>query len=223
MTICIAAPCLQDDELRIVIVADRMMSNDDASGDIQFKYELLPSSLLALYSGPQSQALGLIYHYRLGLKKKAKVTVESLPKYLYRMLQKRQQELVDMAVGMNLGGITFNEFVAAGGPLDSGVGAEIMDEVNEARLKIELIVAGFLPDTMSGMINPIIIKVTEKGVNTFKNFLCIGVGTVPAEHALYRREQSELLRLDQTIYNLFEAKKMAEIAPGSGRQLPWLL
>jgi hypothetical protein len=77
----------------------------------------------------------------------------------------------------------------------------------------ELIVTGFLPNG-----SPIIIKISRGQAWSCDEFAVIGTGTTIAETALYERTQNRNDPLEATVYQVYEAKRLAEKAPYVGKR-----
>jgi hypothetical protein len=194
---------------------DRMVSSGILSSETEFKLEeLLPDRLVALISGSPSEALQLIYNYRLGLRN-SELTVEELPDELLRIMTMKKDKMIDAIARLRLG-ISYREFLDYPEKIDSEIRIRLLREIYNAEIDVELIVAGFLPDAVRGIIRPVLSSVSEASIGANNNFICIGTGAAAAEQVLHRREQQSFYDLNLTLYNVFEAKKLAELARDVG-------
>src|SRR5947209_16588899 len=86
-----------------------------------------------------------------------------------------------------------------------------MYEIAMVGFGCSLIVFGFIQEA------PNIFRIEEDGeIHHCQNFSAIGTGSVIAHTALYQREQKGDSSIEETLYNLYEASRLARIAPGVG-------
>jgi hypothetical protein len=111
-------------------------------------------------------------------------------------------------------GISYETFRKTGkDSLPETLFQQIAIEIKESFPKdVELIAAGFLDGN-----KPVLFKVSAGYVWSCDDFAVIGSGTLLGEAALYNREQHFMYGLGRTMYNTFEAKRLAERAEGVGR------
>lgn len=138
-------------------------------------------------------------------------------KTLRRGLALYKREIAEFHLESRLG-ITYQEFRSTGrNTLPEDLNKEIYRELKDYRSGAELLVVGFVP-TINGGGWPVMYKVQDDEVWACEHFGVIGSGTDIGESALYYRQQMIFNILNQTIYNVYEAKRLGENAPGVGRQ-----
>ena len=218
MTLCIAAACLEGDEPRIVLCSDEMVSTGVASSQTESKREELPS-FVAMFAGTIPEARELLSAYRNHLAENVSGGALSVQEWLERLreplrLHKRRQ--IDHLVRRRLG-LTYAEFLERGDQIDSGLRSGIFGHIDSLTIEVDLLFAGF---ASGGKFHERsrIFRARMEEVEIHKNFACIGIGAEAAEQALHRREQVGVLPLDWTLYHVYEAKRMGELAPTVGRR-----
>jgi hypothetical protein len=88
---------------------------------------------------------------------------------------------------------------------------EAFSEIKNIELGCDLLIAGFVDDEVK------IFLVQGNGtVSYHEHFATIGTGGPISEAALYQRQQQKFLDLDSSLYHVYEAKSLAEIAEGVG-------
>lgn len=109
-------------------------------------------------------------------------------------------------------GMSYDEFYERGrSRIAEDVYREISFEIKNHHSGAELIVAGFLFG------NPVIFKIGSDTAWSRDDFAVIGSGTTLAEWSLFHRNQSFLNSRVATVYNVYEAKRLAEKDPHVGR------
>jgi len=73
------------------------------------------------------------------------------------------------------------------------------------------------------MVRPVIFKISGDTAWSCEHFGVIGSGTDIGESSLYYREQSMAHPINRTIYQVYEAKRLGEKAPGVGKKTNLLL
>jgi len=218
MTLCIAAACQEFFKDRIVIGFDRKISSDIWSSETEFKMEeLIPRQLLALFAGTVSEARELLLIYRH--------EVSSLPARA-EMLEKLREPLrihkrrkVESLVARRLG-LTYDQFLDRGDQIEETMRSQIFTAIDGLSIDVDLLIAGFYIDkTLNNALRSQIFQVQQEDVEVHHNFACIGAGAASAEFTLHRREQDAALELDATVYNVYEAMKLAQIAPSVGKDI----
>lgn len=225
MTLCIAATCInnltrrrRNDVPSIVICADMLVSASGYSSETEFKrVEIGP--YVALFSGTTSEARELLSSYSDFL---AANPLEGDPLSAANRLAQLRQPLenykwhkLDHLVRMRLG-MGYTEFLERGDQIDSQVRTPILADLWALTVEVELLLASIVPGP-DAYERSFIFRLTNQDLEVRKNFAAIGEGTAAAEQSLHRREQSELSLLTDTLYHVYEAKRMAELAPSIGK------
>jgi hypothetical protein len=129
------------------------------------------------------------------------------------------KKLTERYVSMKLG-ISFERFLTRGEhEVPADVRNQLWYEIGHLNLGCEMIVSGF----WNGM--PLVFKIDREGtVLRVEHFAAIGSGAAIAESVLYQREQRLGDELNETLYNVYEAFKMAsQIAPAvAGGPQMWI-
>ncbi len=84
--------------------------------------------------------------------------------------------------------------------------------IDQNKLGVDLIFAGFVDG------KAIVCELRDGDVTRASNFSVIGSGSYTAEPALHARGQMATTSLEDTLYNVYEAKRYAETSPNVGPQ-----
>jgi 20S proteasome alpha/beta subunit len=223
MTLCIAATCINDitdksGQPTIVLGADTMVTAGAYSSETGYKrVEIGP--YVALFSGTISEAHELLSAYSeyfaVTPLQDPLSSVERL-KQLRQPLEDHKWRKLDHLMRMRLG-MGYTEFLERGDQIDSQVRMPLLADIWALSVEVELLVAGITPGP-NVFDRSFIFRLTDQKFEVHKNFACIGEGASAAEQSLHRRKQSELTLLSETLYNVYEAKKMGELARSVGEQ-----
>lgn len=100
--------------------------------------------------------------------------------------------------------------------IDASLRAKIFNDIDEVSIEAELLIFGFPP---ADALHPsAIFKMAWNEIEGSRHFACIGAGASAAEQALHSREQRDSYEVMQSLYNVYEAKRFAELAPSVGRK-----
>ena len=122
-------------------------------------------------------------------------------------------------------GVSYADLVSPDKKFPEEVVTKRLEEVAKIRLQAALIVAGFIStqqaDSLERETNPYLFVVDDQSdhenvVRVEENFAAIGTGSYVAIPSLHQRQHDEEKSLMETIYNLYEAKRLAEVVPGVG-------
>jgi hypothetical protein len=237
MTICIAASTQVtmiaadtawiNADPAIVLCTDLQGSSDSSGAETLIKTEPMPFGFAALIAGPSSDAREFVEAIR-GVLEETPLS-EDRPYKNLRLLRKAvaryRRRCSEAHIGVALG-ISYTDFRTNGKTqLPDDLYASLSWEVRNHRSGVEVLLAGFLkakvsfPGITPGlMYMPVIYKISEDHVWVCDHFGVIGSGTSIGESSLYCREHTTVNGLDRTLYNVYEAKRLSEKAPGVGRK-----
>jgi hypothetical protein len=215
VSVCIAARTIAANNKAIVFCMDMMGSTDWNSSETLFKWHTMPHGFFALLAGPIETARELASHCG-GCFQNADprgLTVPSMLKALREGIGCYKRDFADTYIRSRLG-ISYEEFREHGRlSFPDDLYREVAYEVRNHYSSCELVVFGF----MAGG-SPRIFKVSSDSALSCDSFAVIGTGTSVAESALFFRGQGPLTDLDSTVYSVYEAKRLAENAPGVGKK-----
>lgn len=216
MTCCIAAACQMDDEPRIVLCSDLRLETLEAGAENELKFRWAASNWPALIAGEVSKAEALLQTYLAYRIERKGVPLhdQNLLKEFQVPAQIQKRKAIENYVRSQLG-ISYSEFLRHGNKgLDPEVFRDMLYQIRTLLLGCELLIVGFTADGAR------ILRVDQDcSISWQVNFCAIGTGTSIASAALFQREQSYDLSLEETIYNVYEAQRLAQIAPGVGKEL----
>lgn len=216
MTLCVAAACREEDQPRIVLCADRRVETWAASAEIGFKFEWVKSKWPVLYAGDLSQAKNTIQTFFQCLAP-VQLTSINIQDEFQKPSQKQKRKLAEQYVQSQLG-ISYEEFLATGKErLPEDIFREMVSSIRRIKLGCELLIAGFLVEGQQYA--PYLFVMDDSGdVKLEEHFAAIGSGMTIAEPALFQRQHRRFTSLGEAIYHVYEAHRLARIAPGVGEQ-----
>jgi hypothetical protein len=211
VTVCIAATCDNDGETKIVICTDKKASNVLGSSETHLKIRDLRHGWRCLTSGTESDINALAYLYDLQFFDKEKLKYNKIDETIKQPLYERKRILADEYV-RNRFAMSHEDFLKTGKErLPSDIFHDAVQRISAIDLKAEFIVVGFIEDT------PEIYFTESTGkAHAATHFAVIGEGEYVASSALMRRGQYNWLSLELTLYNVYEAKKLAEAVGSVG-------
>lgn len=212
MTVCIAAACRDNDEEKIVLCTDRKSNSVLGAAETARKTVWLPNKWRCLTAGTEADIIALTRLYKLEFKNKNNLEAETIDATIKRPLHVRKLNLAEEYVRRRFA-ISYDEFIKFGKerlPLE--VFFDATQNIAQLELDAELILAGFIGKHAE------IYYTDSKGVaRAAYHFAVVGEGEYIASASLLRREQQDWLSLEETLYNVFEAKTLAERVGSVGK------
>lgn len=224
VTVCIAAICKHKGEPRIVLCSDWKGEVEGLAGsETTDKLRRLPKGWMALMADKISRATELVAYYETAIGAMSDCVGD---KPLFSAMRKPAQEykaaLIDDYIRQMLG-ISYETFRAQAEHLPADFVSARMGEVSAIRLQAQLILAGFVqfPSEPGSPRLPYLFSVGDDAdhqdmVRVEDSFAAIGAGAYVAIPAIHQREHDDDKSLMETIYTVFEAKRLSEIVPGVG-------
>jgi hypothetical protein len=227
VTVCIAAICQQDKEntdARIVVCSDWKSETDWGGSETADKLRLLPKGWVALMADQLSRCEELVAQYETHLRDLREVSDD---RHLFEEMKKpahKQKEVLANDYLRQMLGISYADLVSPDKKFPEEMVNKRLEEVAKIRLRAALIIAGFIETTQGEEKRenlPYLFVVDDGGdhedvVRVEDNFAAIGSGAYVAIPTLHQRGHEEDKSLMETIYSVYEAKRLAEIVPGVG-------
>lgn len=218
MTVCISAIC--ENSKSIVVAADRMVTFGppiSLQTDLQSERKIthLTGTVAVLYSGTVAdgeEVISKVKQQSFPPKVPVNQIAESVKSAFIELKRRRQEETI-LRPFLGIDFPTFQGLLANSAA--SQVIQQIVGLLSQHNLQLDILIAG-LDDTGAHL-----YVATHPGtllsLGTM-GYAAIGSGGLHASIGLSLRKQSKTLSLAQTLYNVFEAKKAAEVAPGVGKE-----
>jgi hypothetical protein len=188
---------------------DMMGSTDYSSAETTWKLHGLCPDFYGLIAGPVSAARELAYC--CGPQIEGKTNIVALLPALRDGVGAYKRMFADAHIRSRIG-ISYDEFMSKGSTfLSEDVHRELCWEIKTHYSQAELIVAGFCGQW------PVLLKVSGDSVCECDDFAVVGSGTPVAESSLLHRSQNMHNSIDLTVYQVYEAKRLAEKSPGVGK------
>lgn len=217
MTLCMAAACYEEGKPRIVLCTDWKSGSELGSSETADKLRWIKKrpNWLALTSGTQSSIESLVRHFRSSLEKISDIgefNAESTFRSIARIhLFNRKSDCVEVELG-----VTYEYFRTHRDEFTPQVQWEMIEKVRRTGLSASLLILGWIPSAR-GYPSPMICKVERDSSTALcTDFGAIGEGRFVATPSLFRREMDSSVSMRKAIYQLYEAKTMAEIVSSVG-------
>ena len=225
LTVCIAAVCQQNDEKRIVLCSDWKGEIANLAGsETTDKLRFLPQGWTALMADTLSRAEELVAAYKTHIRGLGSVADEyALFTEMKKPAQKHKEAMIDDYVRQTLG-MSYSQFLAHATNIPPESAAKLLDGIANIKLGASLILAGFAetPDENGDRERaPYLFVVQDNDahedvVSVQDQYAVIGSGAYVAIPAINQRAQDDQKSLMETIYTLYEAKRLSQIVPGVG-------
>lgn len=212
MTLCIAAACSNHRQDAIVLCIDSLVTTGTASSETEYKLvDLGPYA--AMFSGniPEARELLSCYADYLARHPLQNPSLDERLEQLREPLLIQKREMIDATVRRRTG-MSYQKFLDRDTHFDPGIRAKICADIENLSIDVDLIIVG------GGVERLWIFRERMERIEAEINFACIGDGAEAAEQSLHRREQQESLSLNETLYHVYEAKRMGELAPTVGKK-----
>jgi hypothetical protein len=227
MTVCIAAICQQDkdnDEPRIVVGYDWKSETELGGSETADKLRTLPKGWVALMADSLSHCEELVAQYETHLRTLGPVDDD---RHLFEEMKKpahKQKEVLANDYLRQMLGISYADLVSPDKKYPEEIVTKRLEEVANIRLRAALILAGFIETGQSNEErenNPYLFVVDDQSdhenvVQVGENFAAIGTGSYVAIPVLHQREHDSEKSLIETVYSVYEAKRLSQVVPGVG-------
>lgn len=228
VTLCIAAACTHNKQPRVVLCTD--WKEETALGNISLgssqnadKLYWVKKGWAALVAGNETRARELVRAYTKQMRRNRRVNeYGNAPEELKKPPQAQKQKLIDEYLRRDFG-IAFEWFLDKGKEkLPPETVRECLATIKRINLGASMILSGFVnaafnPNTRQTSPYALIFHVQMDGsTGVARDFAAIGEGKTIAIPALLQREQDREMGLLETIYHVWEAKKLSQIIPSVG-------
>ena len=214
MTICIAAIGTEDKNEFIVFATDHMVSMDMAEKGIwKFehaieKYKLINKQTIAMVAGVP------LFLDRLTKNLDDKKNFTDIYTEVYRNFLGVREDLLNTNI-FNIMGVNREFFIER---LKEETSNPIIEEtwqkILEFDLRTSVLLIGFIDSEAA------ITEITDKGFYDYRqlNFHAIGSGAIQSQNTLLFQKHSKKDPLEVTIYDVYKAKRNAEVSEGVGKE-----
>lgn len=214
MTICLAAIARDDKEEFIVFATDHMVTT--AIGQFEHsivKYKEIDKNTVAMLAGNP-----LIFDELIKVNKNS--NFDEIQTQIFQNFKKTRKEFIKREI-FDIYNIDDKFFLdSLQKPIPNPIIATILKQVSEFRLGTGILLIGF--DKQG---NARIADISEDHMVNFRdmNFHAIGSGNIQAANTLLFQRHDKSDNLLSTIYNVYKAKRNAEVLQGVGRETELLV
>jgi hypothetical protein len=212
MTLCIAAITDTDEGEHIVGCCDWRVETSVYSAETLLKFRLLPNEWCAMFAGSDvSHASELCDAYKVFLAEESHNFTDSNLLEMLRIPPRQMRWSLADAYTHSLLAVPYEEFLKRDHlAISDEYRRQIEAGVAQQQIKADLILMGLVNGHL------VIARYADGAVTLQEDFAAIGSGSFLAESFLYLRSQGRAASLAETIYCIYEAKRVGELAPGVG-------
>jgi hypothetical protein len=214
MTLCVAAKGIYEDKEAIVMASDWRIEDGVSGSETAHKQGTFTDGWHFMYAGTQGRAVELVISIREHLETNPLKPPHKISKTLKDAVRKHREKLVDEYIHSQIAR-SYEWLLDIGSEkLPSDYYSQLINYVSSVRFDAQLILCGFY----EGSAGIFLIDETrgEPIVRPIENFAAIGSGSIVAESVLHSRANRLGMPLKMTLYQVYEAKRLGESAPGVG-------
>lgn len=214
MTICIAAAAnvASPERRAIIFCSDTRMSGALGTAELRRKDYMLRAGWICLMSGNENDILALVPLLNRSFQEPEMIDETNVCQLVRNALNRRKREKVEELVQGRYG-LSYDDFLRTGKTNFPEVEFRItMSDISNMRLNACCLIGGFAAGV------PSILQSDENcSVSIRENFATIGEGSHLATAMLLHRGHHEVDVLERALYNVYEAKKLAENVTSVGK------
>lgn len=214
MTICISSVCTHNDKQIFVIATDHMI--DVGIGQFEHdikKHKKINGKNIAMLAG------NALFFNELLANIKINESFSTIKNNIFDNFTKLKKDYIKKNL-LDKFGLSENEIkdIVKGNIANNFIG-KLIEQIAKFELKTGILLVGFENN------DPQIAEINENGFADFSDihFHAIGSGSMQAINTLLFQKQSACNSLKTTIYNVYKAKRNAEVSSGVGRETDMLI
>lgn len=214
MTICIAALSRENDKEYVVFSTDHMVTTNIG----QFEHSIIKYSYLNKNTVAMLAGRALLFDDLVKLGNECN-NYEQIKKQIFDNFRNKRKQVIENEI-FNIFGIN-QDFIKESlqKQIPNPFINNILQKVAEFKLKTSILLVGYIDSVAQ------ITHIEESGIVEFRsmNFHAIGSGQVQAINTLLFQKHSKTSPLIPAIYNVYKAKKNAEVSGGVGKETELLI
>ncbi len=209
MTICIAAIAKEKDKEYVVFSTDHMITTNMG----QFEHSIVKYTQLNKHTIAMLAGHALLFDDLVKLKNKD-AKYDDIKKQIFENFKAKRREIIENEI-YNIIGIDHQCYVnSLQNQMMNPLIQTILQRVTDFKLDTTILLAGFDNSLVQ------ITSIEEKGILDWRpmNFHAIGSGYIQAVNTLLFQKHKKTDSLITTIYNVYKAKRNAEVIVGVGKE-----
>jgi ATP-dependent protease HslVU (ClpYQ) peptidase subunit len=215
MTLCIAALCRDEGDNYVVLSSDKRVETSTAGDESEIKVRYLTLRWTSLVAGTLHVARELADRYAQHLASVQDIlTQDNAHEELYVPLAEMRESLREQLLQKNLS-VSLSDYRKHGREWFSEDVQRQMDyDLAQVEFDAQLLLVGLVGSDLH------VYRVHAQNhlIERCERFAAIGSGANVAEMVLYQRQHSPFWTLPRTLYAVYEAQRIGQIAPGVGRE-----
>jgi hypothetical protein len=209
MTLCIGALTQERGQPRIVLCFDSKVSADEFSSETEYKLHRLDGQLVSMFAGSPGRAKELAWIYRVFLKENP-LDKGTVIEQLREPITTFKRRLANAYLGRTIG-LSYDDVLTKGAKWFGKDFQRRLLALEEHPLCVDMIISGFVGQFA------VLCELRSGELEWRTNFSVIGTGAYTAEPTLHGRKQMAERPLYNSMYNVYEAKKIGETSPQVGK------
>lgn len=209
MTICIAAIAKERDKEYVVFSTDHMITTNMG----QFEHSIVKYTQINKHTIAMLAGHALLFDDLVKLKNKD-AKYDDIKKQIFENFKAKRREIIENEI-YNIIGIDHQCYVnSLQNQMMNPLIQTILQRVTDFKLDTTILLAGFDNSLVQ------ITSIEEKGILDWRpmNFHAIGSGYIQAVNTLLFQKHKKTDSLITTIYNVYKAKRNAEVIVGVGKE-----
>lgn len=210
MTICIASIAKEGENEFIVFSTDHMVS----TGVGQFEHSLMKHQRINHHTVAMLAGRALLFDDLVKMDSIDTLTFTQIKKNIFENFKKKRNDIINDEI-FNIFGIDRDFIInSLKQPIPNPFVGSILDKISNFNLETGILLAGFEEGKAQ------ISEINGNGFMDFRSmgFHAIGSGGNQGAYTLLFQKQSKKDTLRTTVYNVYKAKRNAEISEGVGKE-----
>jgi hypothetical protein len=189
----------------IVFCSDSRMSGPLGTAELKSKDHMIREGWICLVSGYETEALAVVSLLKKHFERPDTVDETNVKMLVQAALNERKLEKIEELIQGKLA-ISYEDFIKFGKEkFPEDYFRDTITAIDAVTVPAPCIIGGFADG------EPVLLDTTERcKVSIREDFVTVGEGTHLATASLLQRNHIEINSLNETLYNVYEAKKFAE-------------
>lgn len=209
MTICISAICTENNEENVVFAVDHMITTGIGQFEHDIcKYKLLAENTVGMLAG-NSLLMDFFLEDDYSGMSYSEIQSALEEKFKQKRLETIQKEVLDV---FTIEWDDVKEILKS--PITNEFQTRVLKSITGIKLRTAILLIGFEGKKAR------ISEIGDGGIDTYDKiyFNSIGSGSIQAQNTLLFQKHSKQDDLKTTVYNVFKAKRNAEVMQGVGKE-----
>jgi hypothetical protein len=214
MTVCIAALCREEDDQRVVVAADRMVT---LGNFIEFEHAVpkmttSPPYAVAMVAGDTLTGTRLVQEVAASVSGASPPVLEIAQRMAAHYEATRSQRIEQHILSPR--GLTFGAFYQGHSSFNAQITMMLDQQISQFNLGVEILLAGV--DTTGAHIYAVHNPGRPEMPHDVIGYAAVGSGTIHALQSMIGFGHAADAPYHETVFRVYASKRRAEVAPGVG-------